>query len=302
MTNGDSTFSTGNRKLKRPQPVIPGTPKPKVHKPPVIDIEAENAEERRQHRPVYDDEALEAEKAHFQALKKAANQAAKRAKKLKKLRKKARPPRRKKDVLATIPRITKEGRMLAPASGTDGLGYIACDNWLPLAVDARLEQMPKYQGVRIWHSGVISVVFHQLDQQRPYRPKKGKEEQEQRVNRWAKAPEEFQRWYRDTLWLVVRIQFLADACRQTPNEIRRHLHWLVAVGLAERAPGHVGEPVNKQKISDYGENTWLIRIKYELAFHDPVVAAWREGCGFVPDDEEEVVDEEEEAIVDEEEE
>jgi hypothetical protein len=55
--------------------------------------------------------------------------------------------------------------------------------------------------------------------------------------------------------------------------IKKRLRWLIRVGLVEEAPGHVGRPVSEHPVR-YA-NMRLIRVRYELAFDDPVVEKWK---------------------------
>jgi hypothetical protein len=47
----------------------------------------------------------------------------------------------------------------------------------------------------------------------------------------------------------------------------------------EEARGHVGTPVSEHPVR-YA-NMRLIRVRYELAFHDPVVEKWKKSGGEV---------------------
>jgi hypothetical protein len=236
--------AAANGKPKMPQPVVPTSYRPPGTKPPTP--KKKEVEE--------EDEGQESEL--YAAL--AEVQEAARAK--------------TKDVLVLTSRPTKEGRMNPLPSGLDGLRYDAYDHWVKDAIRARLPKEKRdgrdeFSCLRVLYSTLLCA-------QRPYPHKWGR-----RGNALAKHPEKYQWNYKDVVWLVCRTGFLSKETGQSPTMIKRRLRWLIRVRLVEEAPGHVGTPVSDHPVR-YA-NMRLIRVRYELAFYDPVVKAWKWSGGEV---------------------
>ena len=79
---------------------------------------------------------------------------------------------------------------------------------------------------------------------------------------------EFLRLPKDTVWTVVRTHLLSEIARQHARIIRLHIKRLVAMKILEREPASLGVPVNPKRRRAFGPNTYMIRVRYELAFGD----------------------------------
>lgn len=248
MTHRDSTSPSGKRKPKSAVPPPPDPSEPRLNGAEIHRRKAERAAAK-------EARLLErAEKATASVL----------------------------DVLMTVPRADQWGRVKAKPAGSEGHRFVTTEDWTRDAIRARMDLWgEEWRGKTICGTRHLILSYLVADQ-RPWQPrKKKKSDRPKQFRPLASIPVKYQLIYQDMLWMVCCTERWADLASTNERTVRDHLTWFAKVGLVEILPATLGEPVDANKVVDYGPNGRMLRVRLELAFADPIVKEW-EARGRMP--------------------